>query len=229
VRAIVFDFFGTLTDPGAEAGRRASFTVTASALGVPAESFCREMGASFPERIVGRHGGTRATLRAIARRCGVEPTEDRLDAAVTAQLAWAELVRPPRPGVLGLLDRLRADGFRIGLISDCSSELCESWPSTPYAPRVDAAVFSWHEGYRKPDPRLYAAVSARLGVSPAECWYVGDGGSREHDGARRAGMRPVLVSNAGYPGADAYRSDPDPYRPDLVIADLDELPALIAP
>jgi putative hydrolase of the HAD superfamily len=187
VRAIVFDFFGTLTDPGAEAGRRASFTATAAALGVPAESFWREMGASFPERIVGRHGGTRETLRAIARRCGVEPTEGRLDAAVTAQLAGAELVRPPRPGVLGLLDRLRADGFRIGLISDCSSELYESWPSTPYAPRVDAAVFSWHEGCRKPDPRLYAAVSARLGVSPADCWYIGDGGSREHDGARRAG------------------------------------------
>ena len=55
----------------------------------------------------------------------------------------------------------------------------------------------------------------------------GDGGSREHDGARRAGMRPVLVSNAAYPGAEAYRSDPDPYRPDRVIADLDALPALI--
>ncbi|MCU7726737.1 HAD family hydrolase [Actinoplanes sp. KI2] len=227
MRAIVFDFFGTLTDPGAEAGRRASFTATAAALGVPAEQFWREMAASFPERIVGRLGGTRATLRAIARRCGIEPAEERLDAAVAVQLAGAELVRPPRAGVLDLLDRLRADGFRIGLISDCSSELYESWPMTPYAPRIDAAVFSWHERCRKPDSRLYVAVSARLGVSPADCWYVGDGGSREHDGARRAGMRPVLVSNAGYPGVHDYRTDPDPYRPDLVIADLDELPTLI--
>jgi putative hydrolase of the HAD superfamily len=39
-------------------------------------------------------------------------------------------------------------------------------------------------------------------------------------------MRPVLVSNAAYPGAEAYRSDPDPYRPDLVVDDLDELLAL---
>jgi len=226
VRAIVFDFFGTLTDPAAEAGRRASFAATAAALGVPADVFWGEMAATFPERIVGRYGGTRATLSAIARGCGAHPAEAQLDNAVAAQLDGAELVRPPRPGVLALLDRLRADGFRLGLISDCSSELYESWPATPYAPRIDAAVFSWHEGCSKPDARLYAAVSARLGVAPADCWYVGDGGSREHDGARRAGMRPVLVSNAAYPGAGAYRSDPDPYRPDLVVDDLDELLAL---
>lgn len=227
MRAIVFDFFGTLTDPAAEAGRRASFAATAAALGVPADDFWREMGATFPERIVGRYGDTRETLRAIAKQCGADPAETDLDAAVVAQRAGAELVRPPRPGVLDLLDRLRADGFRLGLISDCSSELCEAWPETVYASRIDAAVFSWREGCRKPDPRLYATVSARLGVAPADCWYVGDGGSREHDGARRAGMRPILVTNAAHPDAAAFRSDPDTYTPDLVIADLDELIAVI--
>lgn len=227
MRAIVFDFFGTLTDPSAEALRRQSFAGTAAALGIPADRFWRAMGDSFAERIVGRHGGTRETLRAMALRCGVAAGAAELDAAVAAQMAGAEQVRPPRAGALDLLDRLRAGGFRIGLLSDCSSELCEAWPETPYAARVDAAVFSWREGYRKPDQRLYAAVSGRLGVSPGECWYVGDGGSREHDGARRAGMRPVLVTNAAYPAAAARRSDPDPYRPDLMIDDLAALHALI--
>ncbi|WP_213013535.1 HAD family hydrolase [Paractinoplanes toevensis] len=227
MRAIVFDFFGTLTDPAAEAGRRESFTATAAALGVPADRFWQAMGASFPDRITGRYGDTRATLRRIARECGTDPAESDLDAAVRAQQAGAVLVRPPRPGVLDLLDRLRAAGYRLGLISDCSSELCEAWPETPYGPRIDAAVFSWQQGYRKPDLRLYEAVSARLGVPAAECWYVGDGGSREHDGARRAGMRPVLVTNAAYPDAAALRSDPDPYTPDLTIPDLDALPGLI--
>jgi len=227
VRAIVFDFFGTLTDPGAEAGRRDSFTATAAALGVPAERFWSAMSASFPERIVGRYGGTRETLRRIARECGADPDESDLAAAVAAQHAGAVRVRPPRPGALGLLDRLRAGGYRLGLISDCSSELCEAWPETPYAPRIDAAVFSWHEGYRKPDLRLYAAVSARLGVSAAQCWYVGDGGSREHDGARRAGMHPILVTNRAHPDAASRRTDPDPYTPPLTIPDLTALPDLI--
>jgi putative hydrolase of the HAD superfamily len=89
-------------------------------------------------------------------------------------------------------------------------------------------VFSWREGCRKPDQRLYATVAERLGVPAAECWYVGDGGSREHDGARRAGMRPVLVTNAAFPEARELRSDPDSYRPDFVIDDLNELPTLLA-
>ncbi|WP_250003191.1 HAD family hydrolase [Actinoplanes sp. M2I2] len=227
MRAIVFDFFGTLTDPAAEAHRRASFAGTAEALGVPLADFWAVMAASFPERIVGSYGDTRHTLLAMARRCGVEPTGDRLDAAVAAQRAGAERVRVPRPGALELLDRLRTQGWRLGLISDCSSELCEAWPTTPYASRLDAAVFSWQEGCRKPDPRLYATAADRLGVAAADCWFVGDGGSREHDGARRAGMRPVLVTNAAHPGAAMLRADPDSYRPALTIDDLVELPALL--
>ena len=150
MRAVVFDFFGTLTDPAAEAGRPRSFEAAAAALGVPAGRFCRAMAESYPERIVGRHGGTRETLRTIARRCEADPSTPQLDAAVTAQLAAAEALRTPRPGALDLLDRLRDDRFRIGLISDCSSELCEAWPETPYAPRIDAAVFSWRESAESP-------------------------------------------------------------------------------
>ncbi len=83
------------------------------------------------------------------------------------------------------------------------------------------------EGCRKPDPRLYATVAARLGTPAEACWFVGDGGSREHQGALAAGMHPVLVTNAAYPEAIHYRVDPDGYRPDVVIDDPKELPDLV--
>jgi putative hydrolase of the HAD superfamily len=41
-------------------------------------------------------------------------------------------------------------------------------------------------------------------------------------------MRPVLVTNAAYPEVRELRSDPDSYRPDVVIEDLNELVALLA-
>jgi putative hydrolase of the HAD superfamily len=176
---------------------------------------------------VGAYGGTRDTLRAIARQCGTDPDERRLDHALAVHRAGAERVRTPREGVLAVLDHLRATGYRLGLISDCSSELCEAWPETVYAPRIDAPVFSWREGHRKPDPRLYATAAARLGVPPDECWFVGDGGSREHDGALRAGMRPVLVTNAGHPEVSGLRSDPDTYLPDHRIDEIDGLIRLL--
>jgi putative hydrolase of the HAD superfamily len=227
VRAIVFDFFGTLTDPSAETERRATFAATASALGLEADRFWAAMSGSFAERSTGVLGDTRTTLREIARRCGLEPTDQRLDTAVAVHHAGAARVRRPRPGALEVLDHLRSAGFRLGVLSDCSSELVEGWRDTAFAPRIDAAVFSWREGYRKPDGRLYATAAAGLGVAPSHCWFVGDGGSREHQGARSAGMRPVLVTNAGYPGVAGFRDDPDSFVPDLVIDDLAEVPALV--
>ncbi|MEV8503265.1 HAD family hydrolase [Actinoplanes sp. NPDC051475] len=227
MKAVVLDFFGTLTDPSLESGRRASFSATAAALGVPADAFWTAMSGSFPERVCGLLGDTRATLEAVARRCGAAPSDAALTAAVAAHLRGAAGMRGPRPEALTTLRTLRAAGFRLGLISDCSSELVESWPSTPYAKLLDAAVFSWQEGYRKPDRRLYETVARRLGVRPADCWFVGDGGSREHWGAARAGMRPVLVTNAGYAGAAALRDDPDSFRPAATVDDLSGLPALV--
>ncbi|WP_121162825.1 HAD family hydrolase [Micromonospora pisi] len=227
MRAVVFDFFGTLTDPAVEAERRVAFAETAAALGVPAEVFWRRMSDSFGARATGRYGGTAATLRTIARECGAEPDEERLRLAVRVQHGGAERVRRPRVGVFDVLDDLRKRGFRLALLSDCASELCERWGDTPYAGYLDAAVFSWQEGYRKPDPRLYATAAARLDVPPGACWFVGDGGSREHSGAIIAGMRPVLVTNALVPGSAGYRDDPDPVRPEYVVDDLTELPSLL--
>ena len=223
MKAVIFDFFGTLTDPSAEAGRRESFAATAVALGIPVDVFGAMMVSTFGDRIVGAFGDTRSTLRALALRCGVSPTAAALDEATAVHLAGSAPLRVPRPGVLPVLAALRRRGFRLGLISDCSSELVESWPATPFAPLIDVAVFSWREGYRKPDPRLYAAAAGRLGVTPQQCWYVGDGGSREHWGATTAGMRPILVTNANYPTAAAYRDDPDTHVPDLAVDEVSSI------
>ncbi|GAA3287724.1 HAD family hydrolase [Dactylosporangium vinaceum] len=228
MRAIVFDFFGTLTDPGIEGGRRGAAAVTAAALGVEPEAFWTAMATSFTERITGRLGGTRTILAEMARRCGTEATGARLDAAVEAHHAGSVPLWRPRPGALDVLKSLRGHGMRLGVLSDCGAELCQGWSGTDYAPLIDAAVFSWEEGARKPAPRLYATAARRLGVQPAECWYVGDGGSREHQGARDAGMRPVLVTNAGYPGAGVHRDDPDSFIPSDTVDDLTDLATLLA-
>ncbi len=205
----------------------AAFAATAAVLGVDPGRFGEAMRGSFPQRVVGAYGSTRETLRAMARHCGTDPGESRLDRAVRIHHAGAERLRTPRPEALAVLGHLRDSGFRLGLLSDCASEVCEAWAETPFAARIDVPVFSWREGRRKPDPLLYETVAGRLGVPPGECWFVGDGGSREHDGARRAGMRPVLVTNAGYPGAGRWRDDPDAYVPENRVDDLTGLIRLL--
>lgn len=185
------------------------------------------MSATFPDRITGGLGDTRSTLTTIARRCGVEPDPESLEAALAVHLRGARAVQQARPGAVQLLVELRSRGLGTALVSDCSSELVELWPAHPLAALINATVFSWECGYRKPDPRMFATAAELLGVAPEHCLNVGDGGGRELTGAARAGMTPVLVSNTDHPSAAAFRVDADDTVPEHVVADPAQLPALI--
>jgi putative hydrolase of the HAD superfamily len=65
---------------------------------------------------------------------------------------------------------------------------------SPLRNRLDAVVFSYELGVRKPDPRIYRHALDALGARPEDTLFVGDGGSDEHRGARAVGMRSVLVT-----------------------------------
>lgn len=227
MRGVLFDFFGTLTDPAAERRRRDVYDATAAVLGVPAEVFWQAVTSSFTDRATGVLGGTSDTLREMARRCGVDPAPEVLAEATATRHAGAGLLQAPRAGAVEVLRTVRRQGFRIALLSDCSSELCETWAGTPYAPLIDATVFSWVVGYRKPDPRGYRTAAKALGLAPDQCWFVGDGGSRELVGAAAVGMRSVLVANTAYPDHAQYRDDPDAFVPADVVDDLLDVPRLL--
>ena len=227
MRAVVFDLFGTLTDPAAEVGRSDVFRRTAEALGVDAELYTQHLVDTYADRITGRTGDTRSFVAAGARACGVEVDAETLARAAEVHRAGAQALRRPRPGALDVLAELRRRGFRIGLLSDCSSEVAEGWAASQYASLIDARVLSYEEGCRKPDPRLYGAIADRLGVAPNECWYVGDGGGRELTGATMAGMTPVLVTNAAIAGADQHRTDPDDFVAAHTVDDIVEVLDLV--
>lgn len=227
MRAVVFDLFGTLTDPAVEVTRRHVVAPTATAMGVNPDRFWTELRTTWGDRITGRPGGTAATLAWLARRCSAAPTAEQLDRALTVHLEGARELRAPRPSALPVLNTLRERGYRLGLISDCTSELAEEWDSTPFASLFNAVVLSWNTGLSKPDPRLYAAVTDQLAVPVYECWYVGDGGGRELQGARQAGMTPVLVTNAAVPAAAQHRIHADDYLPPHQIDDLPQLLDLV--
>jgi putative hydrolase of the HAD superfamily len=104
---------------------------------------------------------------------------------------------------------LRDRGLRIGLVSDCTSELPDAWPRLAVAPFVDAPVFSCVERTRKPDPRLFHAVADRLPADPAACLYIGDGGGRELTGASSIGMRAVLLAGPDWHEHRDHRTEAD--------------------
>ena len=44
---------------------------------------------------------------------------------------------------------------------------------------------------KKPDICIYEEALKRLGIDPGDCIFVGDGGSNELVGARKAGMKAI--------------------------------------
>ena len=72
----------------------------------------------------------------------------------------------------------------------------------------------------KPHPSIFEAAMAQAGVTAAESMMVGDSISHDIEGARRTGMRGVLVHRSGSP-APVDAGVP-------VIASLDQLVKLLA-
>jgi putative hydrolase of the HAD superfamily len=192
--AVVFDFFGTLTPVSPDEVWAGNARRMAAALGVPADALRTALDESFPERITGALGDVRQTLQALAGRIGARPSDGQLDEASRVRREVQESMFVLRPEALPVIRQLRAAGLKIGLVSDCTSELPDAWARLPLAGLVDAPVFSCVEGMRKPDPRLFRTVAANLRTEPAGCLYVGDGGGRELTGASDAGMRAVLLA-----------------------------------
>jgi putative hydrolase of the HAD superfamily len=207
--AVVFDFYGTLTPVSPSEAWASNAARIAAEFGVPADAFVRALDDSFPERISGALGDVRQTMRAIGDRLGVQLTDEQLDEASRTRRAVQESMFALRPEALQVIGLLRDRGLRIGLVSDCTSELPDAWPRLPLAELVDAPVFSCVERTRKPDPRLFHAVAQRLSADPEACLYVGDGGGRELTGASGIGMRAVLLAGPDWHAHRDHRTEAD--------------------
>ena len=207
-RAVLFDLFHTLASvpPPALSGE----TPVPEILGVPADDWERlYYEQDVLGRCVGRVLDPIEAMRLVTHAIDRSVPEARILAAVESRRRRfdAGLVGI-EPGILSALDRLRAAGIRTALVSDAGADDVEGWKASPLCTRLDAAVFSFEVGVRKPDARIYQYALDAVGIAAADAIFVGDGGSDEHRGARALGMKTVLVTrllSAWYPDAIVSR------------------------
>ncbi|HUN30432.1 MAG TPA: HAD-IA family hydrolase [Trebonia sp.] len=196
-RAVIFDYFGTLTTSTPAVVWNELATLSAAPLGIPAARWQQALRESWPERAAGRLGGLPETFRELARRCGADPSPEALAEAIEIRrTGQRKLIRSLRPEAEPTLRVLHARGIPVGVLSESTVELAEAWPSLPIASLVTARVLSCEEGRRKPDLELFRTAARRVGVPPGECLYVGDGGDGELPGAAAAGMSAYLLHAA---------------------------------
>jgi putative hydrolase of the HAD superfamily len=190
-RAVLFDFFGTLTR---SVRRGPQHAVIARKLGCDPEMVRTVLDRTFYSRARGAFGSAESTLRWVTEQAGGRPCRSLVQAAVPARVHALRADTVLRPDAVHTLNAIKARGLRTGVISDCTHELPALLPSLPVAPLLDARVFSVELGVCKPDPAIYLAACDQLAVDPEDCLYVGDGGSRELTGATAVGMTAVRLN-----------------------------------
>lgn len=205
-RAVLFDFFGTLT---LSVRRGPAHTAVARALGCDPDALVAALDRTFYDRARGAHGSAEETLRWLAGQIGARPTKHALHAALAARLAAMRADTTLRSDAVATLGALRRRGMRTAVVSDCTHELPELLPTLPVARLLDARVYSVEIGQCKPHHAIYLEACVRLGVPPSECLYVGDGGSRELTGAAEVGMTAVRLAAPDLSHHLTFNAEPD--------------------
>ncbi|GAI87566.1 unnamed protein product [marine sediment metagenome] len=203
--AVIFDLGGTLVhnsywSEGDNALRR-----MASVLAVPPDDFVTSWHATFEERMTGIFQSYQACIRHICQQLGVDVQDDQIESAARIRSDYTKReITTTQEGAIEVLSYLKLNGYKTGLISDCSAETPTIWKSTPLAPLINVAVFSCEVGLKKPDPRIYQIAIEKLAISPEKCIYIADGIGQELLSASQLGMYAIQIRVPG--------EYDDPYR-----------------
>jgi HAD superfamily hydrolase (TIGR01549 family) len=120
--------------------------------------------------------------------------------------------------VVPALEQMRALGLRLVVVSNANGTLLKHMDRLDLTRRFDCVLDSADEGVEKPDARFFEIALARSGARKDTTIHVGDLYHVDVAGARNAGLRGVLLDEAGLrPDADCPR-----------VRTLDELVARIA-
>jgi putative hydrolase of the HAD superfamily len=210
VEAVIFDWGGTLTpwhtiDFRAEAEALARAAVDGDHT---AADLLRAAADALWARSRDEH--VSATLADMFAHAGLTHDEDLLS-------SYREFWEPHTlidPDVPQLLDRLRADGLRVGVLSNTV------WPREWHEDffrrdgvldLLHGAVYTSEVPWTKPAPEAFRAAMEAVGVDdPQTCVFVGDRLFDDIWGASSVGMRTVLVPHSEIPEQQVGHSIGEP-------------------
>ena len=92
---------------------------------------------------------------------------------------------------------LHQKDIKLCLISNADIIDRAYWTMSPLACIFDEAIFSCDIGILKPDKKIYDYAMRCLNVKSNESIFIGDGGSDELNGAKRAEMKTVFTEYFG--------------------------------
>ena len=78
------------------------------------------------------------------------------------------------PGMEELLRKLKADGYRLYLLSNASTAQHLYWPTFEMSKLFDGKLISCDYGVVKPNPEIYRLFAEKYSLKPEECLFIDD-------------------------------------------------------
>lgn len=98
-------------------------------------------------------------------------------------------------GVEKTMAELKAQGLKIGIISNWGRGLDAILYGHGLAPYIDAVIASAEVRMHKPNKEIFEYALRELGVAPEHAMHVGDHIIADVAGCARVGMTPVLIAH----------------------------------
>jgi putative hydrolase of the HAD superfamily len=198
-KAVIFDFGGVITSSPFEAFNRME-----AERGLPRD-FVRAVNSANPDSNAWAKF-ERAEIDAVAFDALFADEAQALGHRLEGNAVIACLSGDIRPAMVAALDHLKAEGFKLGCITNnvptgrtgllgagMAGSEDKAVAVDAIMARFDHVIESSKIGIRKPDPRIYSMMCDVLGVEPAECVYLDDLGINCKPAAA-LGMQAIKVT-----------------------------------
>lgn len=120
----------------------------------------------------------------------------KFDIAMDEQL-WNEKYvssSPIRTEVLDLVERLKTNGYKVGMLSNIDSEHGHLNMDRGIFDHFPVVLLSYQIHARKPEPKAFEALAEALGVVPKELIFIDDLEVNVH-GAEKVGMKGLQYNS----------------------------------
>ena len=188
VKGIIFDFWGTLIENGIHPSpvNQVKYILR---LRMP----FREFVTTFEDAMMTKeYADLNETFTEVCKAFDIEPKSFIIEKLVGM---WNknEFLGKPFYETTEVLQFLKDNGFKLGLISNTNSTIHRVIDKYKLHEYFDAEVYSYKEGMLKTDPALFKKLIKKMKLKESDVIMVGDSIQTDLIGARNAGLRAILI------------------------------------
>lgn len=138
----------------------------------------------------------------VLERIGIKQNREFLARKID-ELWWDFADLEVHPDVMETLSQLKAKGVKIGVITNGLKKDCEQiLTRLKLTNSFDVVVCVDTCNREKPDKEIFLYALEKLSVRPEEAIFVGDSIKYDYEGARGAGLKPLLIDREGKASED---------------------------